>query len=632
MAVIAQRVQNARKAETRRIPHETGRLFVLAACLLLVADLVFLLDGFVRSTRRRPSCLSFWWRGSLAEKTSSAHLLPPLFLTPMNFFFKAGGVSLCLVAVALLPESASQAAGKPKIKPTDFAVDIPGAMELDQLAKARVAKLGPVDWLGVARRYADCMIEFGRDRYGTTRSPLFANAVTREPEPQLTPYPLFAPITAKMLQKEASKQAEIKRLFPASIPTSFNRFDFNRCVNYPEGLGSAGPHKVTVYGCDPEEDRDLYYLLFDLTRITHEARYRGEAELAIEWWFRHTQGEKTGLYPWGEHLGWDFVYERPTYFAGPSERLYHGAMHEVKDRTPFTSYLAKIPAAQPGGLTPLERYALGIWRQHFWDKPNAIFCRHGDYTGEDNRLGSPSGFPAHIAAYFRIWAAAYLQSTKAPVKQELREAFDRVTAMMVKRTTKYGFLPYDFEPELNGGAPQRTDQSDRLAHHCIEVAPLLEQALPETAARMREFARLQLGEPSYAQARADFRESGPSIEEDLFKNKGGQLALSSKSAEHEVLVVSADPAAYAKQIIAHLSVYRAKQNAAALKAAEDTARLAFVTFCDDASPLPRALPWWLPLQTPQGEKFPDFSYRGAPLMRAFAALGEMKKTIPSAKP
>ena len=99
-----------------------------------------------------------------------------------------------------------------------------------------------------------------------------------------------------------------------------------------------------------------------------------------------------------------------------------------------------------------------------------------------------------------------------------------------------------------------------------------------------------------------------------------------------MLVASADPADYARQIIAHLSTYRAHKNSAALKAAEDTARLAFVTFCDDASPLPRALPWWLPLQTPQGENFHTFSFRGAPLMRAFAALGEMKQTVNSSKP
>ena len=160
---------------------------------------------------------------------------------------------------------------------------------------------------------------------------------------------------------------------------------------------------------------------------------------------------------------------------------------------------------------------------------------------------------------------------------------------------------------------------------------MIEKALPAIAPRMREFARLQLGETSYAKALAAFLESGPSIESDLFKNNGAKLAISPKSGEEKRLVVSSDPTDYARQIIAHLSAYRAHKNAAALKAAEDTARLAFVTFCDDTSPLPRALPWWLPLLTPQGG-FPDFSFRGAPLMRAFAALGEMKQTADSTKP
>jgi hypothetical protein len=72
---------------------------------------------------------------------------------------------------------------------------------------------------------------------------------------------------------------------------------------------------MTFYGCDPYEDRELYRTLFELTRITGNATYQTEADKAINWWFENTQGP-SGLYPWGEHLGWDFQYEQPTYLMG----------------------------------------------------------------------------------------------------------------------------------------------------------------------------------------------------------------------------------------------------------------------------------------------------------------------------
>jgi len=50
---------------------------------------------------------------------------------------------------------------------------------------------GEINYLQVAVDYADCMLQYGRDRYGEVRSPLFANLLIREKEPKLPPYPLF---------------------------------------------------------------------------------------------------------------------------------------------------------------------------------------------------------------------------------------------------------------------------------------------------------------------------------------------------------------------------------------------------------------------------------------------------------
>jgi len=206
-----------------------------------------------------------------------------------------------------------------------------------------VDKLGKIDFLKAATDFADCMIKYGRDRYGKTHSPLFSNILTREKEPRTTPCPRFAELSAKSNESWAGKLKEWSG--PKAGYYFFHKFDFNKILNYPKGLGGEGPHKVTLYGCDPYEDRQLYYMLLDLTRITGKQRFKAEAVKALKWWFANTQGP-SGLYPWGEHLGWDFQHECPTYFEGPSKHLYAACYHEIKDRVPFLDFLAALPAPE----------------------------------------------------------------------------------------------------------------------------------------------------------------------------------------------------------------------------------------------------------------------------------------------
>lgn len=218
------------------------------------------------------------------------------------------------------------------------------------------AEIREIDFLTAATDFADCMIEYGRDRYGAVHSPLFAVLLTREAEPRIGPQPVFA------------------RPCPydtGTMKTPFRLHHYNRCLNYPSGLGSEGPHKVTFFGCDVYEDSALYTMLIDLTRITGEKKYRAEAEKALRWWFTKTLGP-ADLYPWGEHLGWDFENECPTYFAGPSRHLYAACYHEIKDRVPFLDFLAAMPAAK---LRELARF-------------------HPGETGEKKNAGRP---PAAVA-------------------------------------------------------------------------------------------------------------------------------------------------------------------------------------------------------------------------------------------
>lgn len=459
------------------------------------------------------------------------------------------------------------------------------------------------DYLKLARDFGDCMIAHGRDRYGKVHSPLFSNILTRGARPETTPYPLFAELSAK--HKAGWEQKLARWTGPKAGLYHFHKFDFNRILNYPRGLGSEGPHKVTLFGCDPYEDADLYDTLFDLTRITGDAKYKRAAEAALVWWFRNTQGP-SGLYPWGEHLGWDLIHDCPTYFAGPSKHLYAACYHEVKDTVPFLDILAAQPAPTKGDRTPLEKYALGIWQMHFWDKEKAYYCRHGDYLGEDNRTGSEEGYPAHLGAYFRVWAAAHVHSKNATFRAEIEAVFENVLTMAISRTEKYGFFPFTFAPELRGksAGTQAPGQSIRMARHAADVAGKLDDAAPAIAAKLRKLADLHL------------------------KNRTPRPATSGKPTPQfrDLSRSHREPGPHADAILRNVALYRRYKDAEFLKVADLHARQAAAMFCDATCPLPKARAGIAAHKTTQGEPFPDFYFRGAKLMGAFAVLGETQRS------
>ena len=453
-----------------------------------------------------------------------------------------------------------------------------------------------VDFLKAAADFADCMIAHGRDRYGTVHSPLFAVLLMRGPKPTIGPQPVF------------------KRPSPyntSNMNTPFRLYDFNRCLNYPRGLGGEGPHKVTLTGCVVYEDADLYTLLIDLTRITGKATYKAEAAKALTWWFTRTLGP-ADLYPWGEHLGWDFENECPTYFAGPSKHLQAACYHEIKDRVPFLAHLAGLPAPAPGKPTYLERYALGVWNAHYWDKERAIYCRHGDYTGADRRKGSLEAYPAHQGAHLRLWTAAYIHARNAESRRTFERILTTVLDVQIARAGKYGFVPFTFEVDLKGRKPgtKAPGQSIRLARHAAELSVTMGKAHPGIAAKLAELARLHLGEDGLKRA----------------LRSGGAGTGSSKpppATERDLSKADA-PTPHAREIIRLLDCYRQYKDPAYLKAATAQARIAHGRFMDASCPLPKAFASGK-RKTAEGKTFGDFYFRGAKLIHAFALLGEALK-------
>ncbi|NQT89553.1 hypothetical protein HQ560_22480, partial [bacterium] len=243
----------------------------------------------------------------------------------------------------------------------------------------------------------------------------------------------------------------------------------------------------------------------------------------------------------------------------------------------------------------LERYALGVWNAHYWDQERASYCRHGDYTGEDKRTGSLAGFPAHQGAHLRLWVQTLLSTENPDVKRKIAHILNTVLDVQIARAKKFGFIPFTFDADVKGKKPSKSGQSDRLAHHAAEMAARMADADPAIAAKFETLARLLLGEERPKQTEKP-------------------------AAEVRDLSGADSPEPHAREIVRLLEYHKQYKDDAYLKAAEQQARLAYVRFMDDASPLPKA--YEMPRKTQAGDPFPSFYFRGAGLMHAFALLGE----------
>ncbi|MHC4995063.1 MAG: hypothetical protein ACYTGQ_08430 [Planctomycetota bacterium] len=139
-------------------------------------------------------------------------------------------------------------------------------------------------------------------------------------------------------------------------------------------------------------------------------------------------------------------------------------------------------------------------------------------------------------------------------------------------------------------------QARRLAGYAARDADRLRDALPEVAALLDRVHELN----------RDPEAPNPNARPDVAVK---DLSAITRPKDH------------AEAINAMLDAYERFGDEAYLDAARAYARRAYAVFCDDRSPLPRAVAKGVDLRTGAGEPFIDLYWKGAGLMRAFARLG-----------
>jgi hypothetical protein len=249
------------------------------------------------------------------------------------------------------------------------------AMKLLILMLLLATPLAAADFLQVVRRYADTMIEKGRDTYGPQKSGLLLSALDR-----LT----LAPLTVR----------------PAP-PGGIRRGD------RPGRAWSA------MNGSNPQLDQNLLRTFLTLTEITGDPRYAKVVDEELKWFLENTMSPKTNLLPWGEHLSWDVIYDIPI--GGGDEMMHEFARPWVL----WDRCFAVTPDAS-------RRFALGLWEHQVANQQTGGFDRHAPYFEHGPVDGKD--FPRHAGFYIGTWCYAW--------KHTSDEVFPRAVESLLGRFEK----------------------------------------------------------------------------------------------------------------------------------------------------------------------------------------------------
>lgn len=149
-------------------------------------------------------------------------------------------------------------------------------------------------------------------------------------------------------------------------------------------------------GANPHLDENLLRILYALKEITGEARYAKVADEELAWFLNNTMSPVTSLFPWGEHLSWDVILDRPV--SGGDEMMHEFARPWLLwDR----SFILAPQAC--------AKFALGLWEHQIANHKTGGFDRHAPYSEHGPVDGKD--FPRHAGFYIGTWCYAYKSTT-----------------------------------------------------------------------------------------------------------------------------------------------------------------------------------------------------------------------------
>ncbi|KPK50082.1 MAG: hypothetical protein AMK72_03045 [Planctomycetes bacterium SM23_25] len=434
-------------------------------------------------------------------------------------------------------------------------------------------RAGP-SFLDVVRRYADTMIEHGRDTYGPQKSGLLLSALDR--------------LRLKPLEIRPAPPGGIRRGDRTGLPW----------------------RRLT--GANPQLDQNLLRVLYVLSEITANPRYREVADQEIRWFFKNTRSRSTDLLPWGEHMSWDVILDRPI-SSGTALTHEFARPWVLWDRT-----------FQLAGESA-RRFALGLWNHQIADHRTGAFDRHAPYDRHGPRDGRD--FPRHGGFYIHTWAYAYKHTKEKTFLRAIETVLGRFER---KRSTPKG--------------PMQATMGPLDVHTAASMVP------EPLASRLREFARVedqlildhlrkQYGRPDGTWSFRPTWQAGyaSGVTADWAMFGWARYRQARKKAFRDLVAAVADayvgtlpdedvdvwPMSFSHVISAQVAAYKLTGRSVYLEQARRFARMAVEIFFQD-SPLPRAS-----FKTGHYETITGADSLALSLVEVHAAIHNLKVSIPA---
>jgi hypothetical protein len=360
----------------------------------------------------------------------------------------------------------------------------------------------------------------------------------------------------------------------------------------------------------------LLRVLYTLSEITGDARYRKAADEELTWFFKNTMSPKTSLFPWGEHLSWDVMFDQPI--SGGEEMMHEFARPWVLWERSF----ALAPDA-------CAKFALGLWEHQIANQKTGGFDRHAPYWEHGPVDGKD--FPRHAGFYIGTWCYAYKYTTNQTFLRAIESLVARFERKRVQKDgSSVGTIgPLDCEtasamvPEpLASRLRAFAAREDELIIPDIEKEAQAAQS-PSTN-RMAVIPKWQSGYSASTLASSAMFCLGryEQTQQKRYRDLIIAIAdayLDSRPEED----VDAWPMSFAHAISAQVAAYRFTNRAIYLEQAKRLARLAAEIFWQD-NPLPRAS-----LMTGHYETITEADSLALALLEVHAVVHGLTNRIPS---
>ena len=278
-------------------------------------------------------------------------------------------------------------------------------------------------FLGIVYRYADTMLQNGRDTYGPAETGLFLSALDRD---------RLAPLATR-----PAPPAGIRREDRVGLPWR------------------------PLIGANPQHDENLLRVLYTLSELSGKPLYRDAADAELTWFLRHAPSPVTHLLPWGEHMAWNVLSDEPL---PPGEE----AVHEF-----FRPWVLWDRCFE---LEPevSRAFAAGLWEHQIADHNSGAFDRHARFHRHAPQDGMD--FPRHAGFYIRTWAMAFEKTGDESFLEAIRALQRRFEG---KRHPETGLIE-----ERTGRPNAAPAQTLSLAIDCAAAAASVPEPL---ASRLRAF-------------------------------------------------------------------------------------------------------------------------------------------------